>query len=366
MSTKSKNKKTNKNKSRKNSQKNKTNYYANYFQNTPLIPNSQILSYMKENFENFISLQKELEKKGKYPIYLDDCFEIANLFNTKERKFSFDSPINGKQTMSLDKLISYSFYLKTKFAFLNNNNQPTTEKAYLETLKYQMGKDIRRDNRTINGKEFKSELYADESKSNYKVADMFYLSIINIYNKFNKHTNFNIINKIALLSCQNMFNLITDMVTLKLNKLLEPEINSVFRPKKGAIITIEKHTKTIEYYFDSQLIISKDGGPIDPEYPCGNLKFKLLFDLNKNTFKFTQFILSYNINDCGPEELISSSVTSNQVEKPNNQDNNSYLKYSIPVVLGVGGIVATPFILGAIGGKEKKRKNKKNNHILYG
>jgi hypothetical protein len=280
--------------------------------------------------------------------------------------------------MSIDKLISYSFYVKTKFAFLNNNNEVTTEKVYLQTLKYQMGKDIRRDNRVINGTEFKSDLYADENMSNYEVADMFYLSLISIYNNFNKQTDFNIINKFALLSCQNMYNLISDMVTLKLNDLLEPEINSVFRPKKGAIVTIEKNINTIEFYFDSQLIISKDGGPIDPEYPCGNLKFKLLFDLNNNTFKFTQFILNYNINNCGPPEQISSNVTTNQVENTNNNqdnnnqgnnnqgNNNSYLAYSIPVVLGVGGIVATPFILGALGGKLKKRKNKKNNLILYG
>jgi len=363
MTTKSKNKKSIKNKSRKN----KTNYYANNFQNTTIIPDSQIISYMKENFTNFFSLQKELEKQGKYVLYLDDCFEIENLFNTKERIFSFNSPINGKQSMSLDKLISYAFYLKTNFAFLNNDGQVTTKKLYLETLKYQMGKDIRRDNRLINGKEFKSELYSDESINNYKVADMFYLSIISVYNKFNKHINFNIINTFALLSCQNMFNLITDMITLKLNEMLEPEINSVFRPKKIAIITIDKNTKTLEYCFNSQLIISKDGRSIDPEYPCGNLKFKLLFDLNKNSFKFTQFILNYNINNCGPPEKKSSNLNTTQVTNPNiNQGNNSSsLKYAIPVVLGVGGIISTPFILGAIGGKEKKKK-RKNNLILYG
>ena len=120
MSTKSKNKKTNKNKSRKNSQKNKTNYYANYFKNTPLIPNSQILSYMKENFETFTSLQKELEKQGKFVIYLDDCFEIENLFKPHERVFSFDAPIDGKQSMSIDKLISYSFYVKTLYLKSNS------------------------------------------------------------------------------------------------------------------------------------------------------------------------------------------------------------------------------------------------------
>ena len=39
-------------------------------------------------------------------------------------------------------------------------------------------------------------------------------------------------------------------------------------------------------------------------------------------------------------------------EKEKNKPN--YFKYGIPIALGVGGIVAAPFLLGALGGKNKK------------
>ena len=366
-----KNKKNKKNKTNKYKKKLQVNNYTKKFKNTKLIPNTQILKYIKDNYKSYLLFKEESTKQDKNVIYLDDCFDFGNSLKSNEKIFTIETSIPSNPNMSLDKLISYSFYIKTPYAFIDGSNNLTSEKFYLETLKYQMGKDIRRDNRTINSKEYNSEIYANEDLNNYNVTDMFYQNLITYYSKFSDNINFNILNKIALLSCQNMFNLITDLVSIKLNEILKPELNSVFRPIKSAIIQLSKDKKTMEYLFDSQLIISRDGEPIDPEYPCGNLLFHLLFDFEKNTYYFTKFKLDYNINKCGPDidnnnYLSLNSQNMNGDENNNNNNNNtisSSLKYAIPVTLGIGGIVSTPFILGALGGKNKMIKNKTNKNI---
>ena len=349
-----KKKQKNKNKTINNTAINNTSTYSKKFKGTSTIPITNIIKYMKSNFVKFNKLKIELDKTDKYPIYLEDCFEFGDNLKSGKRVFSFDSQIKGNKNMPLDKLIAYSFYLKTRSAFMSSDKDAATSTSkYLETLKYQMGKDIRRDNRTINGKEYSSELYYDEKKTNNDVADMFYQTIIDYFYKVNKKIDYNIINKICLLSCQNIFNLITDLVTLKLNDMLTPESNSVFNAVKSADIIIKPKAKSMEFIFDSQLIISRDGEPIDPEYPCGNLLFRFFVDFKSNTFKFMQFKLSYDINKCGP------STESQQ----NNSGTESSMKlqYAIPAALGIGGIIGTPFLLGAIaiGGNNKITKKKK-------
>ena len=344
-------------KTKKNRNYKKDLLYIKKFKNTKLIPTSEILKYIKNNFDSYRKEKEELSKVNKNVIYLDDCFDFSSLHKSKERIFSFDSPIKGKSIFSLEKLIAYSFYIKTPYLFLDNDNNITTEQFYLETLKYQMGKDIRRDNRSINNIEYTYEVYSNQDLTNFQVCDMFYETIITSENKNNKEIDYNLINKICLLSCQNMFNLITDLVTIKLNDFLKPEVNSVFRPIKNANIIITKENESMEFYFNSQLIISKDGNAIDPEYPCGHLLFKLLFDFKNNSYQFTTFQLNYNINKCGPEEEDTSNNETTINE--NTKGINIPLKYAVPAALGVGGIVSVPFILGALGGKKEKNSKKK-------
>ena len=100
----------------------------------------------------------------------------------------------------------------------------------------------------------------------------------------------------------------------------------------------------MEFVFDSLLIISQGENPINPEYPCGNLHFILLVDLNNPTYKFSSFKLNYDINKCGPPN-------ENTVSTSNNGSNK--LKYVIPGAAVFGGLIATPFILGLLGGKHR-------------
>lgn len=334
-------------------------YYNKKFKNSMTLPYTNILAYMRNNFNNYYALKNKLKSEGNDKIItLDDCFDVKNKFKIGDRVFSFDSPINGNPNMSLDKLIAYSYYIKSSSMFLNKNKLD-----YLKSLKYQIGKDLRRQDRTINGKEYKSSVYSDTSKTNYDIADSFYQTLIDYFYNVNKEIDYNTINKIGLLSCQNMYNLITDMISIKLTEITHPEVNSVFRPTKVENIIINNEQTTMEYVFESSIIMSRDGGGLDPEYPCGKLSFKLLFDLKANTFKFTSFHLSYNINKCGPENEDEQGNKGN-----NDKERGIKWEYAVPAGLGIAGLSTVPFILGVFGGKTKRvnktrnmRKNKRRN-----
>lgn len=317
--------------------------FYNHYNNTKLLPVSPILNYIKNNFDYN-------DPKKNYDITIDELFDFGNKMNSDKDVFSLDSIVNGKNNYTLDKLLAYCFYSKTKHAFLDNNMKKTTMPYYLEILKYQMGKDIRRDDRTINGVKYGRDLYSDEKKNNYQITDLFYKTLIYHFNKVDKNIDYNKINKICLLSCQNIFNLITDLITVKLIHMLSPASNSVYRATKSTNIIISKTTVTMEFVFDSLLIISQGENPINPEYPCGNLHFTLLVDLNKQIYKFSSFKLNYDINKCGPpnENIVSTS-----------NNGSTKLKYVIPGAAVFGGLIATPFILGLLGGKHGQN-NKKN------
>ena len=88
-----------------------------------------------------------------------------------------------------------------------------------------------------------------------------------------------------------------------------------------------------------------------------------LIDFKRNTYKFSKFKLNYNSAICYQDEegsqvnTTNATNANNENEKEKNKPN--YFKYGIPIALGVGGIVAAPFLLGALGGKNKKLKLKK-------
>lgn len=352
-----------------NNQRNKTvrrndtqvSYYNKKFKNSPLLPYTKIMAYIKTNFNKYFVLKNKLESEDNYKfITLDDCFDIKNKFKIGEREYTFDSPISGNPNMSLDKLIAYSFYIKSSSMFIDKNKL-----EFLKLLKYQIGKDVRREDRTINGKEYNTSLYSDQSKTNYVITDIFYQTLIDTFYNINanKQIDYDIVNKIGLLSCQNMYGLITDLITIKLSEITYPEINSVFRPDKFETIIINNEQTTFEYLFKSQIIMSRDREGIDPEYPCGILEFKLLLDLKANIFKFTSFKLSYNINKCGPEiKNQGNNQGQGQGSSSNTESKKDSLvkwEYALPAGVGVAGLVATPFLLGILGGKIKRNPKKK-------
>lgn len=328
------------------------NYYSKNFKKTNLIPKTEIINYIFLGYNKF-SLQKKIsDSQDNHVLDFDNCF-ITNpdIFRSGLRSNTINLSLQMNPETSLDKLIAYSFYLKQSYIFEKKNGLPD--------IKYQIGKDIKRSDITINGKNNNGEYYR-KFEDNYDAADMFYQNIIDELYKINKkYVNLNIANKFALLSCQNIFNLITDLITLKLNQILEPETNSVFRPNKFCNIIINSDEISMELGFESKLIISRDGEPMDPEYPCGNIEFSLYLDILHNKYELKKFILSYDINKCGPE------IIKEQKHVPNNNDENENksnlkLEYIIPASITTAGIIATPFLIGTLGGKKNIRKTKKN------
>ena len=320
-------------------------YYFNNYKNTTTIPKTNIINYMFKNFNDYLSYEKLCKIMNIHPLSLDDCFIInENDLPNGLRQNEINTSFKMNPKTSLDKLISYSFYIKQPFIFQTNINEG------LKHLKFQIGKDISRDDRNINNKEFNRQYYSN-TDSNYKAADLFYQNLIDYYYQVNKKINFDIINKIALLSCQNVFGLITDLITVKLYKILEPETNSVFRPDKFCNIVIKKDEISMELSFKSQLIISRDGEPIDPEYPCGVLDFVLYIDFLNNTYELKKFILNYDIDKCGPE-----IIQDKEPDKPAKIELKP--EYLISAAAVSAGIIATPFL---IGGRIKKRIKKRRN-----
>lgn len=332
-------------------------YYMLKYKNTNLLPKTEIFNYLFNNFNDYLNTLRLANSLGTIPLRFDDCFLMDYQdFPVGLRKNNISLNLKMNPKTPLDKLIAYCFYIKQPEIFRNKTQEQT-----IELIKYQMGKDISRDDRTINGKSYNRSYYQQNASNNYLVADLFYQNIIDYVYQVNKKINLNIVNKFALISCQNIYNLITDLVTMKLNDVLAPETNTVFRPDKFINIVINTNKFTMDLMFESQLIISRDGN-LDPEYPCGNLKFNLSIDIRKNTYELTEFILNYDIDKCGPE------IQSNIISSINEPSDNKYskLKYIIPAGLAVAGLAATPFLLASLGGKKTKRNhNKKNKQIKY-
>jgi len=363
-----KNKNTTKNNINTNLTKVPVKYYFNNFKNTHLLPKTNIMYYLLNNFNDYLNQVNLANSLGTIPLTLDDCFLIDNRdFPIGLRKDEINVNLKMNPKTSLDKLISYCFYIKQPDFFKNVPQEKT-----IELIKYQMGKDISRDNRTINGKEYNRSYYSNNASNNYSVADLFYQNIIDSIYSVNKTINLNIVNKFALLSCQNMYNLITDLVTIKLNDILSPETNTVFRPDKHINIQININNFTMDLHFKSQLIISKNG-ELDPEYPCGNLAFILSIDLRKNTYEFTEFILNYDMDKCGYiDETLNtgitqgvSSLSTNSIMKNGKEFMEKYNikpQYAIPAVALTAGLISTPFILAALGGKKTRNHNKTNKN----
>lgn len=314
---------------------NSPNYYFKYFVNTKMLPSSEIFKTIYNGYNNY----KKIKNAKENALVLEDCLLFKKNFLHKERKKSIKTSAGQNPKCSLNKLLSYAFYIKMPYAFENEKGTKRSYNEFIEIIKYQMGKDISRDSRIINGERIDYRNDVSE-ENNYSIADKLCLKLIQTYFNVYKLIDYNKINIIMLMSCQNIFNLISDMITLKLNEILEPEINSVFRPKKIMNVIIKKETQIVSLSFSSQLIISNNQGQyIDPEYPCGNLKFQFNINLLKNTFFMPNFELVYNLEKCSNEEM--------QIEKqPVEKSTNKFKKeYAVPVVTGLGMILATPFLL---------------------
>ena len=319
---------------------------------------TDILNYINASLNEFVINKEIKQSEHKYEAEFDDFFVISDVLERKETKSDINIIIEQNPNASLKKLLAYTLYLKT-FSWFE------TGRLDVSRFKSQIGKDASRISIKINTEDYIIEYPpAGESFDYYKVADDFNIKIMNVLSTFSV-IDFDLVNKIGILMCQNLFNFVTETITLMIMKKVQPELSIVTKPTKNILINLTKNEQSIIVNFESRLSISYNG-ELGFGKTCGDLDFTLLIDLKKNTYKFSKFIVQYDIEECNPENNNEESVSNieesvSNIEEPvNNSENkgmSDVIKY-IPVGLGIGGIAAIPYLLGALGGKNKKIKGK--------
>jgi adenine/guanine phosphoribosyltransferase-like PRPP-binding protein len=110
----------------------------------------------------------------------------------------------------------------------------------------------------------------------------------------------------------------------------------------------------------------------DPEYLCGKYSFKLKVDLKNNTYILNDFNLSYNVDECIPENGNQSQDNNNPTQSQGKlsqlKDNAYNLVSNNPTaVAGVAttgllsGTALALFLTGILGGKRKRKQIKRNS-----
>jgi len=279
----------------------------------------------------------------------EDFFIVDDVLTRKENSADIDVQINKQSNVSLSKLLAYSLY------YSEYKNWFKTKKMDIALFKNQVGKDVSRMDFTINNTKIN---FNDEDDNSIK-ADKFNIELMNILSTFTV-IDLNLISIIDVVMCQNILNFIMDLISLLVMKKFAPEKLLVTQVEKNAVITLTKSQQNIVYNFKTKFYITKDGGVYDPEITCGDMEFSFLIDFKKNTYKITKFKCKYDADICYQNENVESLPENANVQnEAANNDSSKYLKYGV-LGLGVGGIVGTPFLSGALGGKNKKDKKGKS------
>jgi hypothetical protein len=335
-------------------------YIRDYYGKKTL-PTTNIIQYINNSYNDYMIMKTQKDALDLPPFSFEDFFIVNDALTKKEDSANIDIQINKNPNASLNKLLAYSLYYSEYKNWFNSPNKNMD----LSSLKFQSGKDFSRMDFTINDKKYKSNNGDDnnEADDNSLKTDKFNVELMNILSTFSV-INFDLLNKIDIAMCQNMINFFTDLTTLLIIKKITPEKFILTKAEKSISINLTKSQQSIFYNFKANFWITKDGGIYNPEFTCAELDLIFLIDFKRNTYKFPKFKLKYNSAICYQDEEYQPNVNNvSNVNNENNQNNegsnsSSYLKY-IPAALGVGGIIATPFLLGALGGKNKKIKQNK-------
>jgi hypothetical protein len=341
-------------------------YNKDYY-GTELLPITDIINYSNNNFDEYVIYKERNVNKTGYEVDAADFFIIDDIFKKKEKEANINTIIKKNPNMSLKKLLAYSLYTKSVSWFENGIMN-------ISRFKSQIGKDVSRVEIKINDEIYVINYPPDGHRDYYKIADDFNIKIMNVLSTFSI-IDFDLVNKIGVLMCQNVFNFTTDLIGLMIINKIEPELSSDTMATKSILINLTKNEQYIIFNFVSKLTISYNK-EFNPHLICGDSDFSFLVDLKKNIYKFSKFILNYNIEGCKPPDnvdQISNNVNQNSNNLNINKNNENkgapdIIKYGIPMGLLATGLVGTPFLLGALGGKHNnnnklKRKNMKRKSI---
>jgi len=360
--------KKNKNKKKNTSSRNRNlfdktiQYYEKRYMGSKLLPRTPIFNYMFNNFNNY---EKEKNQK-EIPFTLEDAFSLSDpLKNINERmpKIKIEEKLSSNPNVSLDKFIAYCFYI-TDSAMFKDMEGELSINSFIENVKNQAGKDVQRTEMAINNKIEDNEIYSRFKSNNYLKADFYIKNILIILNEINKIIDYNLLNKIILLTCQNIFNAMVSMLNLfiqeKFQKLDRFVIMLPLESKKS--LTLNKTQFVFNVYFKSSLLISNYMGDIDPEKSCGTLEYNLVLDLKNSTYECNAFNIEWDLSACSfykpePEALQALPACDCSGNRPRKELKDFWkdpkVGYALAASAAATGIVATPFLLG---GRTKKKK----------
>jgi hypothetical protein len=225
----------------------------------------------------------------------------------------------------------------------------------------------------------------EKQLTNYEITDKYNKQIISSFDS--KKINYDILNQIDILSCQNIFNLISDLLQITLNKILKDKLNNeyiMFSPsttkdtndsptesnEKTMNLTINNETNLMKIEFDTYLFNSSDFISV------GRLSFTMHFNFLTNTFLINTLSIQYNLDSIiSKKSFIPNDDNSSYNSDSDNsaRSNTNYFSQikdatgnyisshpnlsKIAVPAGVAGVgLATLFGLGVLGGKTRKAK----------
>jgi len=333
----------------------KTMYIKDYY-GTELLPMTDILNYANNNFHEYVIYKDRNKRETGYEVDAADFFIVDDIFKKEEKEAHINTIIKKNPNMSLKKMLAYSLYTKS-FSWFENGIMN------ISRFKSQIGKDVSRVEIKINNEIYVINYPADGYRNYYKIADDFNIKIMNVLSTFSL-IDFDLVNKIGILMCQNVFNFTTDLLSLMIKDKIDPELSSDTLATKNIIIKLTRNEQYIIFNFKSKLTISYNK-EFNPEFTCGDSDFSFLVDLKKNIYKFTKYILNYEVIGCKPPDNVNQNNNNvNQINNNVNKNNENkgipdIIKYGIPMGILATGLVGTPFLLGALGGKNKKYKKTK-------
>lgn len=332
-----------------------SNYYTN-FRNTELLPYTPIINIIENQYSNFKS-----NNSSETRISLYDLFEIEYKGSLQPIKGLFNGVnIKNRNSFSLEKLICYLIYTKSSY-FLEEKSENSYQ-FNLSYLKSQIGKDIVRislfvnkmreniysmkgGNSTPNPDTSTSETYnisnriqfstPEESKEEQqeekqttpvtinnvnKEKEINYFGITDKYLELviendpgemidnEKYINYNLLNEIGILSCQNIFNLIAELIQIEINNITKNLLKDNYllisptsrfdsnekltiSNEKTININIYSKEKEVSIYFDSYLYTSSEFVAV------GRISFILTCNLSLNSFQFDKLDIEYDLQN---------------------------------------------------------------------
>jgi len=328
------------------------NSYINQTKNKPnMLPTTEIIDYIKNNYNSFLKEKEQNLNAGKDEIELGNIFFIPPGLNSPEKIVNINTNFKQNPKISLDKLLAYSLWFKSQDWFQNDNGIVDFNMEY---LKYQIGKDINRTTINVNGNPFSKV----DPENYYKTTDNFNVFIMKTISNNQVLIKQNTILKLDILMCQNLYNFISQTISLFIMNKISPEYATETQAKKNIQIFLNDNEQYVIFNFECKLIISYKQ-ELNPEITCGSYSFSLKIDLKNDTFSLNKFILNYNVDECIPKQNLAnaSGVLKGEsyLKKGANFIGNN--KASIAAGIATSGVITVGalYLAGILGGKKSRK-----------